>query len=134
MPFDVDTGKGSRTVLVVSLDGLAEAYGAVVGLVLHAPATHPDTAMSVRLTFPVDASVVALNLLQLSAARFKTATLHGSIGPEQQELGSAQDPDPAAGVLDHRERVQPCPGQSDRRDQVAGQQGLGLGTQEAGPT
>ncbi|WP_210590856.1 hypothetical protein [Streptomyces sp. GESEQ-35] len=83
--FDVDTGKGVRTVLVVSLDGLAEAYGAVVALVLHAPAAHPDTAMSVRLTSPVDASVVAVNLLQLSAARFETATLHGNVGPEQQD-------------------------------------------------
>ncbi|MFF0205780.1 type II toxin-antitoxin system PemK/MazF family toxin [Streptomyces sp. NPDC005017] len=83
--WDVDTGKGTRTVLVVSLDGLAEAYGAVVALVLHAPAHHPDTAMSVRLTSPVDASVVAVNLLQLSAARFETGTRHGNIGPEQQE-------------------------------------------------
>ncbi|WP_405876376.1 MULTISPECIES: hypothetical protein [unclassified Streptomyces] len=84
--FDVDTGKGVRTVLVVSLDGLAEAYGALVALVLHAPARHPDTAMSVRLTSPVDASVVAVNLIQLSTARFETATLHGNVGPEQQTL------------------------------------------------
>lgn len=83
--WDVDTGKGTRTVLVVSLDGLAEAYGAVVVLVLHAPAQHPDTAMSVHLTTPVDASVVAVNLLQLSVSRFETGTCHGSIGPEQQE-------------------------------------------------
>ncbi|MFI0508252.1 mRNA interferase MazF [Streptomyces canus] len=84
--WDVDTGKGTRTVLVVSLDGLAEAYQAVVVLVLHAPAQHPDTAMSVHLTTPVDASLVAVNLLQLSAIRFETGTLHGNIGPEQQEL------------------------------------------------
>jgi mRNA interferase MazF len=84
--YDVDTGKGVRTVLVVSLDGLAEAYGAVVALVLHAPAIHPDTAMSVRLTSPVDASAVAVNLLQLAASRFETATLHGNVGPEQQAL------------------------------------------------
>ncbi|MET7451446.1 hypothetical protein ABZT03_06015 [Streptomyces sp. NPDC005574] len=84
--WDVDTGKGTRTVLVVSLDGLAEAYGAVVALVLHAPAQHPDTAMSVHLTAPVDASLVAVNLLQLSALRFETGTLHGNIGSEQQEL------------------------------------------------
>ncbi|MFI6566120.1 hypothetical protein [Streptomyces sp. NPDC050534] len=83
--WDVDTGKGMRTVLVVSLDGLAEAYGAVVVLVLHAPAQHPDTAMSVRLAAPVDASVVAVNLLQLSVSRFETGTCHGSIGPGQQE-------------------------------------------------
>ncbi|MBQ1093630.1 type II toxin-antitoxin system PemK/MazF family toxin [Streptomyces sp. B93] len=83
--WDVDTGKGVRTVLVVSLDGLAEAYGAVVVLVLHAPAQHPDTAMSVHLNEPIDASVVAVNLLQLATTRFETATRHGNIGPEQQE-------------------------------------------------
>ena len=84
--WDVDTGKGTRTVLVVSLDGLADAYGAVVALVLHAPAVHPDTAMSVRLAFPVEASVVAVNLVQLAVTRFDTGTRHGNIGPEQQAL------------------------------------------------
>ncbi|WP_326725470.1 MULTISPECIES: hypothetical protein [unclassified Streptomyces] len=84
--WDVDTGKGNRTVLVVSLDGLADAYGAVVALVLHAPAVHPDTAMSVRLASPVEASVVAVNLVQLSASRFETGTAHGNIGPDQQAL------------------------------------------------
>ncbi|MFI6495705.1 hypothetical protein [Streptomyces sp. NPDC050564] len=84
--WDVDTGKGTRTILVVSLDGLADAYGAVVALVLHAPAVHPDTAMSVRLTSPVGASAVAVNLVQLATSRFDTATLHGNIGLEQQAL------------------------------------------------
>ncbi|MFI6340223.1 hypothetical protein [Streptomyces sp. NPDC050535] len=84
--WDVDTGKGTRTVLIVSLDGLADAYGAVVALVLHAPAVHPDTAMSVRLASPVEASVVAVNLVQLSASRFDTGTAHGNIGPDQQAL------------------------------------------------
>ncbi|MEU3982139.1 hypothetical protein AB0F77_18885 [Streptomyces sp. NPDC026672] len=84
--WDVDTGKGVRTVLVVSLDGLAEAYGAVLALALHAPARHPDTAMSVRLTSPVDASAVAVNVLQLAAGRFEAGVLHGNIGPEQLEL------------------------------------------------
>ncbi|SEQ49361.1 hypothetical protein SAMN04487983_1005221 [Streptomyces sp. yr375] len=79
--WDVDTGKGVRTVLVVSLDGLADTYGVVVALVLHAPAAHPDTAMSVRLTSPIDASVVAVDLLQLASARFDTGTRHGTIGP-----------------------------------------------------
>ncbi|WP_329347436.1 hypothetical protein OG226_01490 [Streptomyces sp. NBC_01261] len=55
--WDVDTGKGTRTILVVSLDGLADAYGAV-----------------------------AVNPLQLSTLRFQTGTPHGNIGPEQQEL------------------------------------------------
>ncbi|MFF2123992.1 hypothetical protein ACFVW1_01045 [Streptomyces olivochromogenes] len=31
-------------------------------------------------------ALVAVNLLQLSAARFETATLLGNIGPEQQAL------------------------------------------------
>jgi hypothetical protein len=34
--------------------------------------------------------------------------------------------DPAAGVLDHREHVHPRPGQGDRFQEVAGQQGVGL--------
>ncbi|MFF4501664.1 hypothetical protein [Streptomyces sp. NPDC001401] len=42
--------------------------------------------MSVHLTTPVDASLVAVNLLQLGAIRFETDTLHGNIGPDQQEL------------------------------------------------
>ena len=37
--------------------------------------------------------------------------------------GGAQDPDSPAGVLDHREHVQPCPGQGDRLEEVTGQQG-----------
>lgn len=84
--WDVDTGKGTRTVLIVSLTGLADAYGAVLALVLHAPAAHPDTAMSVRLTDPVDASVVAVNLVQLSAPRFETGTRHGAVTPEQMAV------------------------------------------------
>src|SRR5271165_4899726 len=47
--------------------------------------------------------------------------------------GGAQDPDSPAGVLDHREHVQPRPGQGDRLEEVTGQQALGLGTQEIGP-
>jgi len=46
---------------------------------------------------------------------------------------TAQDPYPAAGVLDYREHVQPCPGQGDRFEEVAGKQGLSLGAQEIGP-
>jgi mRNA interferase MazF len=87
--YDVDTGKGTRTVLVVSLDGLADAYGAVVAVALHAPSAHPDTAMSVRLTSPIEASAVAINLLQIATSRFETAKLHGNIGPEQRELVDA---------------------------------------------
>jgi hypothetical protein len=47
--------------------------------------------------------------------------------------GGAQDPDPAAGVLDHREHVHSCPGQGGRLQEVAGQQGIGLGAQEVRP-
>ena len=47
--------------------------------------------------------------------------------------GGAQNPDSPAGVLDHREHVQPRPGQGDRLEVVTGQQGLGLGAQEIGP-
>ena len=47
--------------------------------------------------------------------------------------GGAQDPDSPAGVLDHREHVQPRPGQGDRLEEVTGQQGLSLGAQEIGP-
>jgi hypothetical protein len=39
----------------------------------------------------------------------------------------AQDPDSAAGVLDDRQDVHPRPGQGDRFQEVAGQQGIGLG-------
>ena len=47
--------------------------------------------------------------------------------------GGAQDPDSPAGVLDHREHVQPRPGQGDRLEEVTGQQGPGPGAQEIGP-
>jgi len=47
--------------------------------------------------------------------------------------GGAQDPDAPAAVLEHREHVEPRPGQSDGLEEVAGQQGIGLGAQEAGP-
>jgi hypothetical protein len=47
--------------------------------------------------------------------------------------GGAQNPDSPAGVLDHREHVQPHSGQGDRLEEVTGQQGPGLGAQEIGP-
>ncbi|WP_329409134.1 hypothetical protein OG802_09770 [Streptomyces sp. NBC_00704] len=46
----------------------------------------PDTAMSVRLTSPIEASVVAVDLLRLSASRFGTGTPHGNIGLRQPAL------------------------------------------------
>src|SRR6266700_6213077 len=47
--------------------------------------------------------------------------------------GGVQNPDSPAGVLDHREHVQPRPGQGDRLEEVTGQQGLRLAAQETGP-
>jgi hypothetical protein len=44
--------------------------------------------------------------------------------------GRAQDPDPATGVFEHGEHLQPCPGQGDRLEEVSRQQSLGLGAQE----
>jgi len=41
--------------------------------------------------------------------------------------GGAQNPDPTAGMLDHREHVHPRSGQGDRLEEVACQQGVGLG-------
>jgi hypothetical protein len=45
----------------------------------------------------------------------------------------AQDPGATAGVLDDGEHVQSRPGQGDRLEEVAGQQGVGLGAQEVRP-
>lgn len=42
--------------------------------------------MSVRLTSPIEASVVAVGLLHLTAARFETGTAHGNIGPGRMAL------------------------------------------------
>ncbi|MFH8797593.1 hypothetical protein [Streptomyces sp. NPDC017941] len=71
-----------RDVLVVSLTGLEEAYGAVVALVLHPAGRYPDTAMSVVIGDPLPCTAVAVNLVQLRAARFDGAKLHGDVDPE----------------------------------------------------
>ncbi|MEU0114719.1 hypothetical protein ABZ137_13565 [Streptomyces bobili] len=68
----------------------------MVAPALHAPAVHPDTAMSARLTSRVDAAAVTLDLLPQSAAPFETATPHGTIGREQTEVVS----DASSAVLD----------------------------------
>lgn len=47
--------------------------------------------------------------------------------------GGAEDPDPAAGALDHREHIHACPGQGDRFQEVTRQQGVGLGAPEVRP-
>ncbi|MFJ2745403.1 hypothetical protein ACIO3O_37735 [Streptomyces sp. NPDC087440] len=70
-----------RDVLVVSLTGLDEAYGAVLAIVLHPPGRYPDTAMSVVIDTPLPCTAVAVNLQQLRTARFTGATRHGTITP-----------------------------------------------------
>ena len=47
--------------------------------------------------------------------------------------GGAQDPDPSAGVLKHRQHVHPRPGQGRGLEEVACEQGVGLGAEEVGP-
>ncbi|WP_261401052.1 hypothetical protein [Streptomyces salinarius] len=41
-----------RNVLIISLTGLEEAYGAVLAIVLHDSGRYPDTAMSVVIGAP----------------------------------------------------------------------------------
>lgn len=53
-----------RDVLIVSLDGLEEAYGAVLTVVLHDAGRYPDTAMSVVIDDPLPSTAVAVNLQQ----------------------------------------------------------------------
>ena len=47
--------------------------------------------------------------------------------------GCAEDPDPPGGVLDDRQYGQARAGQGDGLEEVAGEQGIGLGAEEAGP-
>jgi hypothetical protein len=47
--------------------------------------------------------------------------------------GGAQDADAPAGVPDHREHVQPRPGQGDRFEEVTRQRGISLGAQKVRP-
>ncbi|WP_438297630.1 hypothetical protein [Streptomyces sp. HUAS TT7] len=70
-----------RDVLVVSLTGLEEAYGAVVVIVLHPSGRYPDTAMSVVIGDPIPCTAVAVNLQQLRATRFDGAKLLGEVDP-----------------------------------------------------
>ncbi|MBT2511323.1 hypothetical protein J7I98_37010 [Streptomyces sp. ISL-98] len=74
-----------RNVLVVSLDGLEQAYGAVLAIVLHPAGRYPDTAMSVVLDEPLPCTAVAVNLQQLRTARFDGGQLLGSVEPAVME-------------------------------------------------
>lgn len=76
---DVWTLPDDRHVLVVSLSGLDDAYGAVLAIVLHPADRYPDTAMSVAIDHPIPATAVAVNLQQLRAVRFAEATRRGTV-------------------------------------------------------
>ncbi|MEB8338201.1 hypothetical protein [Streptomyces endophyticus] len=87
---EVWTLTDGRDVLIVSLTGLDEAFGAVLAIVLHPAGRYPDTAMSVEITEPVHRTAVAMNIQQLHVAgRFKDATLRGDIGPDAMNRVSA---------------------------------------------
>lgn len=71
-----------RNVLVVSLNGLEQSYGALLAIVLHPAGQYPDTAMSVVITDPLPRTAVAVNLQQLRTTRFDDAHLLGTVRPE----------------------------------------------------
>lgn len=74
-----------RSVLVISLDGLEGAYGAVLAIVLHPAGRFPDTAMSVMIEDPLPCTAVAVNIQQLRTTRFDEAKLLGSVDPTVME-------------------------------------------------
>ncbi|MGW0563918.1 hypothetical protein ACWDZ4_25735 [Streptomyces sp. NPDC003016] len=71
-----------RSVLVVSLDGLEQAYGAVLAIVLHPFGRFPDTLMSVALEEPMACTAVAVDIQQLRTTRFEGAKLIGTVGTD----------------------------------------------------
>ncbi|MFF8883174.1 hypothetical protein [Streptomyces flaveolus] len=68
-----------RNVLLISLTGLEEAYGAVLAIVLHDNGRYPDTAMSVVIGDPLPCTAVAVNLVQLRTNCFDGAKLLGPV-------------------------------------------------------
>ena len=70
-----------RNVLIISLTGLEESYGAVLVIVLHESGRFPDTAMSVVIGDPLPCAAVAANIVQLRAGRFDGAKLLGEVAP-----------------------------------------------------
>ncbi|MER6031907.1 hypothetical protein [Streptomyces sp. NPDC001851] len=85
-----------RNVLVISLTGLEESYGAVLVIVLHESGRYPDTAMSVVIGDPVPCTAVAVNITQLRVNRFEGAKLLGPVDPAtmarvDQALRAVQD-------------------------------------------
>lgn len=79
---DVWTLADGRSVLVVSLDGLEDAFGAVLAIVLHPSGRYPDTAMSVVIGDPMPCTAVAVNMQQLRATRFEGASRVGAVPVE----------------------------------------------------
>jgi mRNA interferase MazF len=85
-----------RRLLVISLTGLEETYGALLAIVLHDSGTYPDTAMSVVISDPIPCTAVAVNIIQLRATRFEGAKLLGQVDPAamgrvDQALRAVQD-------------------------------------------
>ncbi|MCW8103197.1 hypothetical protein [Streptomyces tauricus] len=68
-----------RNVLIISLTGFQEAYGALLAIVLHDSGRYPDTAMSVVIGDPIPCTAVAVNITQLQVTRFDGAKLLGSV-------------------------------------------------------
>lgn len=79
---EVWTLSDGRSVLVVSLDGLEDAFGAVLAIVLHPSGRYPDTAMSVVIGDPMPCTAVAVNMQQLRAPRFDGAARVGAVPAE----------------------------------------------------
>ncbi|MBD9730362.1 hypothetical protein IGX29_00735 [Streptomyces sp. H28] len=76
---DIWTLPDGRNVLIISLTGLEEAYGAVLAIVLHDSGRYPDTAMSVVIGDPLPCTAVAVNIVQLRTERFDGAKLIGPV-------------------------------------------------------
>ncbi|GED90045.1 hypothetical protein ACWDAO_23720 [Streptomyces sp. NPDC001212] len=68
-----------RNVLIISLTGLEESYGALLVIVLHENGRYPDTAMSVVIGDPIPCTAVAVNITQLRVNRFDGAKLLGPV-------------------------------------------------------
>lgn len=85
-----------RHVLIISLSGLEESYGAVLVIVLHPSGRYPDTAMSVVIGDPIACTAVAVNIVQLRTDRFDGAKCLGPVDTDtmhrvDQALRAVQD-------------------------------------------
>ncbi|WP_338895948.1 type II toxin-antitoxin system PemK/MazF family toxin [Streptomyces sp. TG1A-60] len=82
---DIWTLDDGRSVLIISLDGLEGAYGAVLAIMLHPVGRYPDTAMSVAIENPLACTAVAVNIQQLRTTHFDEAKRLGSVEPAVME-------------------------------------------------